>query len=77
MNDRLAQNEIDPNKLLSQVLGGEASQVNMASSAYLNGKLLAFPKTDEARDRFIAAGYSLESVTPTMSGFDLQKSVRR
>ena len=37
----------------------------------IDGALIAFPRTEPLRAKFVAAGYPVRAVSPTISGFTI------
>ena len=74
IDDRFKAKEEDPQELMSKVFGVAANSPAAATVVYHDGKLIALPKTEESKQRFISAGYAYEAVTPTISGFVLETS---
>lgn len=69
LNKHLSEKETDPTTLLAKLLGASEIDAKDVPTVLVNGDLIAFPKTEPLRQKFVAAGYPMRSVTPTISGF--------
>jgi len=65
--ERLA--ESDPELIMSKMLGVSAKELMVGPVFYLNNKLVIFPRSSGDEKRLTDGGYTLTSVTPTISGY--------
>ena len=66
---RSTEKETDPIKLLSLATGFTEDSLKVVSAAYDRGALYVLPRTKEVTDDLEKAGFKLEQLSPTVSGF--------
>ena len=69
LNDHLTETESDPAKVIAELLGVSPLNANIGTVSWVNGKIIVFPKTGEAKTKLISSGYELTAISPTVSGF--------
>lgn len=69
LSERLADRDPDPTKLLSMLTGFQEESLRAATVAYEGGVLYVLPRTQDFKDTLEKAGFKLEQITPTVSGF--------
>jgi len=74
LDQRLADRELDPNKLLARVGGVSEDSLRAAFVSYYKGEFYVIPSTKQAHEALVAKGFRTEPLSPTISGFKVESA---